>query len=77
MLGSRDADTGATTCCFPCACALDTQLDEDFVNGANELVHLFEGMAGSDSDAETLFPSSDGGIVDGLYVDVVFFQQFV
>lgn len=34
-------------------------------------------MARGDGDSETFFANGDGRVVDGLYVDVVFVEEFV
>lgn len=76
-LGLGQAHTSTASSGFPVAEAVDLELGEGLIDGADEFVHLFEGVAGSDGDAETFFANGDRGVVDGLNVDVVIGEKLV
>jgi hypothetical protein len=70
-------DACAAAYCLPVTQAVDVQLGECLVDGADEFVHLLECVAGSYCNPETFGAHCNGGIIDGLNVDVVIGEQLV
>lgn len=77
LLRVRHADVSVTTEFRPVLRALDVELSESLVDSLGEASDLLSRVTGGDSEPETFLATSNGGVVDGLDVDVVLGEQFI
>ena len=77
LLRVRHADVSVTTEFCPVLRALDVELSESLVDSLGEASDLLSRVTGGDGEPETFLATSNGGVVDGLDVDVVLGEQFI
>ena len=77
LLRVRHANVSVTTEFRPVLRALDVELRESLIDGFGEASDLLSRVTGGDGEPETFLATSNGGVVDGLHVDVVLFEERV
>lgn len=72
-----NTNSSTSTESLPVRETVDVEFREHLVHSTNESIHLLNSVTGSNSESESFFTTSNGGVVDGLNVDIVFTEELV